>query len=194
MMKLDSLQALCASIKKNNATYTVFTFTKNNVEFDIFFDIGVTPYALGFIVKKSNFDLWIQVQRGFIIEPFIPKTKFKQLITLLNLQYDPAHKFSTISFFTEFNKKIPSEYNKPNDELVRHVSVYKYDIEESDKLYFKEFKQWKDRQRSEANTEKTRLLYPEIYERIKDRPNISVAYTHISNAYLLKKAFKILST
>ncbi|MFV0323512.1 MAG: DUF6037 family protein [Bacteroides xylanisolvens] len=35
--------------------------------------------------------------------------------------------------------------------------------------------------KSIANTEKTRILFPKIYERIKNRTDISICYTPIPN-------------
>ncbi len=180
-MELTRLKQLYISIKDNKYTYALFKFQKNDVIFDVLFDIGVIPFKLGFILKNGNFDLWINVTNEFSVNPIIENNKYKELVKLLGLRYDPNNIFSPYAFFQEFNSKIPKYFTKPDEHTIILISFYNYDIEENDKIYFKQFITWKTQFRTEKNTEKTRLLFPEIFDRIKDRKNISVCYTHIPN-------------
>lgn len=179
MLTLTGLKPLYYSIKQNKYTYALFDFHKNGVEFHIFFDIEPSPFRLGFIAKGTNFDFWVDVLPGFKVDPFIPK--FKELIKILNLKFDPNNKFSTISFFEEFNSKIPHEFKKPKPKDLLFIASSNLNIEEKNKIYYKTYATWKTRNRSKENSDKTRYLFPLIYERIKSRKNISISYTDIPN-------------
>lgn len=188
-MKLTNLKPLYKIIKENNETYTTFEFKKNNLVFEIFFDIDSIPFQLGFIVKHSNFEMWVEVMPGFEISPIIDKTDYKKLVGLLGLIYDPNNKFSTLGFFEEFNLKIPA-YGKKNKELAVYVGKSKYQIEYPDKIYFLKMMPWTSQHRSFKNTEKTRLLLPKLYERIKNNPHISVGYTNVENDNIINELKK----
>lgn len=184
MMTLTGLIPLYKAIKRNNETYAFFYFVKNGITFHVFFDIEIDTklnFLLGFIVPGTQFNLWIDVAKGFRIDTYINE-KFDELKDVLNLKPDPNNKFSTNAFFKEFNDKIPSEYIKPPKEALYHIAVKRYNIEYSNSVYYLTFKRlppgW---HRTEKNSEKTRILLPKIYERIKDRTDISICYTHIPN-------------
>lgn len=182
-MILTGLGPLYKRIQQNKETYAFFKFEKNGVAFHVFFDIASKPnYLLGFMVPGTQFNLWIDVYRGFAIDTFIMKEKLVELKRILNLKFDPDSKFSTNAFFEEFNRKIPSDYIKPSKDVLHNIAIKKYKVEESESLYYLSFRRlppgW---HRSEKNSEKTRLLFPKIYERIKDRDNISINYTSFKN-------------
>lgn len=182
MMTLTGLIPLYKEIKQNNETYAFFYFKKNGVTFHVFFDIETKPnYLLGFMVPGTQFNLWIDVANGFRINTYINE-KFGELIEVLKLKPDANNKFSTNAFFSEFNEKIPSDYIKAPKNVLNDIAIKKYDVEENESLYYLSFKRlpsgW---HRTEKNSEKTRLLLPKIYERIKGRDNISISYTSIPN-------------
>lgn len=182
MMTLTRLVPLYKKIKQNNETYAFFDFKKNGVTFHIFFDIETKPnYLLGFMVPGTQFNLWIDVTEDFRINTYINE-KFGELMEVLNLKSDPKNKFSTNAFFSEFNEKIPSDYIKAPKNLLNDIAIKKYDVEENESLYYLSFRRlppgW---HRTEKNSEKTRLLLPKIYERIKDRDNISINYSPFPN-------------
>lgn len=184
-MILDGIIPLYKEIIKNKETYCVFPFTKNKIEFDVFFDIEKTPFRLGFLVIKSNFQLWLNVTRGFNISTVLDREDYKRLKDLLGLKYDPANPFSTTSFFEEFNKKIPAVIPVINSEHRKQLILYSYSIEERDRLFYAGLYEWdklgSDKKRSLENLEKTRLLLPELYNQIKDR-NVSVRYSATESA------------
>lgn len=182
MMTLTRLVPLYKKIKQNNETYAFFDFKKNGVTFHIFFDIETKPnYLLGFMVPGTQFNLWIDVTEDFRIDTYINE-KYGELKEVLNLKSDPENKFSTNAFFSEFNEKIPSDYMKAPKNVLNDIAIKKYDVEENESLYYLSFRRlpsgW---HRTEKNSEKTRLLLPKIYERIKDRDNISINYTPFPN-------------
>jgi hypothetical protein len=186
-MKLSGLKPLFISIKKNDLTYGTFKYQVNEISFEIFFDISVVPYQLGFIQRQSTFQLWLDVKSGFEINPVINNQDYKSLVKILQLKYNPDNPFKPQNFFDEFNKKIPNTYSPTSIELLHYVSTQRYDVEEKEKLYFNKFMPWKSQKRSKENLEKTRLLLPKIYNRIKDRPNISVGYTNINKGIIDKE-------
>ena len=177
-MKLDKLQNLYHSIKEHDKPYTTFKFIKNKIEFDIFYDISKVPHKLGFILIRSSFSMWIDVKSGFNISTYIEKNTLNELYNILGITSDPLNKFSTNSFFAEFNSKIPSIYKLPEKEIREYVAKYEYEIEEPNKLYYLKEMSWRNGgKRSLKNSEKTMLLYPELYETIKNNPHVSIGYT-----------------
>lgn len=133
------------------------------------------------MVPGTQFNLWIDVTEDFKIDTYINE-KYGELMEVLNLKSDPENKFSTNAFFSEFNEKIPSDYMKAPKNVLNDIAIKKYDVEENESLYYLSFRRlppgW---HRTEKNSEKTRLLLPKIYERIKDRDNISINYTPFPN-------------
>lgn len=183
-MKLDGIIPLQKKLKSSDKTYGVFKFTKNKVDFDIFFDIGITPYKIGFLVINDDFQLWLDILPGFKINTFLSKAELNSLIKVLKLKYDPDNKFSTKKFFEEFNSKIPGDFRLIKKQELPNLVKYIYDIEESEKVYYNGVIDWErinnGKNRQESNLEKTRLLYPKLYEQIKDR-NMSVRYSTTKN-------------
>ncbi len=185
-MKLDKLQSLYRSIKEHDRTYTTFKFIKNKIEFDIFYDIGRTPHRLGFILIRSDFSMWIDVTNGFNISTYIEKSTLKKLYDILGITSDPTNKFSTNSFFAEFNSKIPTIYKATEKEICEYVAKNEYKIENPDNLYYlREMPWYQNQKRSLKNSEKTMVLYPELWETIKNNLHVSIGYT--DNILLSKK-------
>jgi len=177
-MKLTGLESLYRELKENNEHYFIFTFQKNKNIFDVLFDIFKEPFKLHFMQKEKNFNLCINVERGFNVNPMLESNEYSNLCNVLNLKYDPNNKFSTFAFFNEFNKKIPKYFKRDKKER-ELLDFYKHDIEEPDKLYYDGFIRWKEinngRHVSPKNLEKTRILYPEKYDFCK-REDVSIRY------------------
>lgn len=183
-MILTQLRPLYIYMKKCSMTFCIFSFKKNANEFDVFYDIGIQPHRMGILAKFSDFNLWFNIQPGFNVNPRISKDQYKLLVSILHIKYDKDNHFSMTSFLEELNRKIPcnplpvKEYEK----TVLRVAISKYSMEEQDKIYYLGYIDWELPQnkgkgeRSYKNLEKTRLLYPHIYEVIKNK-NISIKYT-----------------
>jgi hypothetical protein len=185
MKKLTNISEIYYQLKEAKQTYTVFPFTTNNVNFDIFLDIDKVPFRLGFLVSKSNYQLWLEVKNGFLIDTNLPKEKYYELIKLLNLKTDKDNPFSTVAFFEQFNNQIPKTLIKYDKDYIRNIILaVSPNIEEKDKIYYLGIKDWdkinNGNHRSPKNLEKTRLLYPELYLSIKDK-DVSVKYTSNKN-------------
>jgi len=177
-MKLTGLENLYRELIKNNEKYFLFIFQKNKIIFDVLFDIFEEPFKLHLMQKEKKFNLCINVEKGFNINPRLNSDEYSSLCNVLNLKYDPNNKFSTITFFDEFNIKIPKYYKREKKER-ELLDFYKKDIEEPEKLFFDGFIEWKKlnngKHVSKKNLEKTRILYPEKYDFCK-REDISIRY------------------
>lgn len=176
MMKLN-LHDLHVDILKHNKTYDVFDYIHNGVEFSVMFDVNCEPFKLTFIKKRSTLYLILDVLAGYKINTYLGD-KLKILKDMLELK-DGKTKFSTNKFFEEFNQRIP--HGISNEKISKSTLSKIYNCEESEKLYIKRLVDWDKHPKSGKNAtsenhEKTRLLYPEIYERIKGK-NVSVFYT-----------------
>lgn len=180
-MILSNLKELYSNLKEQNETYYLFSFTKNNIRFEILFDIFQSTFQLHFLQKENNFSFCIIVEKGFIINEYINKETYKKLCEVLKLKFDKDNPFSTKFFFEEFNSKIPKYQTREKKER-EILPFYQNNIEESEKLYYDGTIEWNKIKNGKGvtikNLEKTRILYPELYNWCK-RENISIRYTHI---------------
>ncbi|NVO09067.1 MAG: hypothetical protein HXX16_03805 [Bacteroidales bacterium] len=185
-MKLAGLYPIYKELLAKNETYCVFKFTKNKVGFDVFFDIGQTPYKLGFLVIGNNFQLWLNIERGFVIDTNLKKADYKRLTEILGLKFNKDNKFSTFAFFEEFNAKIPTSIPNIPERHIKNVLVKYFKVEDEDKLYYDGYIDWDKtnikKGRKPKNLEKTRLLFPMLYNSIKNK-NISIKYTATPNDF-----------
>lgn len=175
-MKLN-LRDLHIDILKHKKTYDVFDYVHNGIEFSVMFDVNCQPFKLTFIKKRSTLYLILDVQAGYQINTYLGE-KLQILRDMLELK-DGKTKFSTNQFFEEFNLKIPKVISEKKISKATLSRVYH--CEESEKVYIRELRDWDkypllEKHATPENREKTRLLYPEIYENIKNK-NISVFYT-----------------
>lgn len=180
-MLLNNLKPIYYQLREEKLTYCIFPFISNNVTFEIFFDIGKVPFRIGFLAHSSELQLWKDINRGFNISTILTDKEYKMLVEILQLKYDPTNHFSPFKFFDQFNLAIPASIPPiMNEKRIRTVLQTFHDIEEKEKVNYKGHKDWgrskSIRHRTPENLEKTRLIYPELYERIKDR-DISIMYT-----------------
>lgn len=184
-MKLTGLENIYKELKVNNEDYFIFTFRKNNVVFDILFDIHKQPFELHFLQKHNDFHFGINVDEYFRISTSLRYDIYIKLCEILNIKYNPNNRFSTFEFFEEFNRKIP-QYFQRKKEKQELLKFYMNSIEDPNKLYFEAFIEWgkmgNKRHVTDKNLEKTRILYDEHYERCK-RENISIKYTSLLNSH-----------
>ncbi|KAF6578402.1 hypothetical protein G9G54_14115 [Paenibacillus sp. EKM212P] len=177
-MKLTNLEPLYFDILKNKKTYDVFDYRHNNIEFSVLFDIQTQPdYTLLFIKKKSDLFLELKISSDFRLNTYLGN-KLAILLKMLELS-NGSNRFSTSEFFKEFNEKIPKTISQKSVSKKTLTKIYK--CEEADNVFIKELRDWDqypllNKTVSVENREKTRLLYPDVHESIKDK-NISVFYT-----------------
>ena len=179
MYKLNKLKKYYSEIVKSDLTYNIFNFKKNNVNLEVIFDINVTPFKLHLIKSKPCMLLSFDVLEGFIIDLNIAKLDYKYLCKMLELKYDPNSPLRPREFFAELDSKIPTEITGKIISISTMSKIYK--TEEIDKPYYKGMTDWSkngisERNYTKENREKTRLLYPKIFNTIKDK-NVSVLYT-----------------
>lgn len=176
MMKLN-LHDLHVDILKHKKTYDVFDYNHNGIEFSVMFDVNCVPYKLIFIKKRSTQYLILDIITGYQINTYLGE-QLQVLKNMLELKNGKT-KFSTNQFFDEFNQKIP--HTIQNKKISKTTISRIYHCEESEKIYICELRDWDKypelgKHATKENREKTRLLYPDMYEEIKDK-NISVFYT-----------------
>ncbi|MEG0824002.1 MAG: DUF6037 family protein [Erysipelotrichaceae bacterium] len=177
MLKLNNLESFHNDILKNNKTYGVFDYTHNSIDFNILFDIVKIPFKLYLIKKNNGESIDLDVDSEYRIDTYLGD-RLKTLRSMLELSNGKSS-FKTNDFFNEFNKKIPSQLSQCPIKQIYLQSIYNY--EDSELVYFKCLIDWdkntvSNKHFTAANREKTRILYPQIYEYIKDK-NISVVYT-----------------
>ena len=178
-MKLNRIEQIYRGLKNDNETYYIFNYSKNGVIFNILFDIYYSPFKLHFLVVKDNFSFVIDINKGFIISTSLNKEDYIRLCRVLGLKYDEDNPFSPKIFFEDFDKNIPL-YNKRKHNKRELYKFYCNSIEESNKIYYKGILPWKEinngKNVTQENLEKTRILYPELYDFCK-RENVSIIYT-----------------
>lgn len=176
-MKLSGLVKWYDSIKKENHTYDITDISYNKTEISILFDIGKTPFSLTLIRNTDSLIVDFPINKGFILETSLPTDKYNLLRLLLNIPNGKNAKFSTNEFFSKLNEQFPNSYcnNKVSKQILNKI----YNFEENDKLIYDSLINWEknmsNKHHTKENHEKTRILYPEIYEKIKDK-DISVRY------------------
>ena len=86
--------------------------------------------------------------------------------------------FSTNAFFSELTAAFPTSLSK-SEKLDYNILNKIYNFEESDKYEFDGLIDWSNsnsvKHHTKKNHEKTRILFPEVYDKIKDK-DISVRY------------------
>jgi len=183
VVKLSRLENIYTGLRNDNETYFIFPFKKGKVTFDILFDILPQPYKLHFLQQQGAFSLLLLVSNNFCIDTYLGKDYFK-LMDVLGLKYDPNNKFSSNSFFDEFNNAIPVYHKK--DKVDNELSkFYNNEIEEKEKPYFDGFIKWakeSGRHVTEENLFKTRVLFPNEYNFCKLN-NVSIRYTDKFKAF-----------
>ncbi|HEF1622227.1 TPA: hypothetical protein R8T64_000118 [Campylobacter lari] len=181
-MKMTGLENLYKDIKNKQVTYCIFNYTHNRVELEIMFDINPKPFKLLIIKKYSNKTLLLDILNGFKLDIFLSKEKYQILLDILDIKGADTTPFSTKKFFEELNSAIPHQviqYNLNNN--LRYIISQVNNFDEANLVYIKCLKDWSknknNRHVTEKNRKKTKYLYPDVFEIIKDK-NISVVYTN----------------
>lgn len=182
MFQMTGLKNLYENMKNNRQiTYCIFNYTHNRIELEIMFDINPKPFRLLIIRKHSNKTLLLDILNGFKLDMFLSKEKYQMLLDILDIKSGGVTPFSTKKFFEELNSAIPSQvvqYNLNNN--LRHIISQVNNFDETDLVYIKRLTDWtkikSNKHVTEKNRDKTKYLYPDVFETIKDK-NISVVYT-----------------
>lgn len=184
-MKLTRLQLFHKSMRIYKTNVGTFDFEFNNVQcaclFEADYDKG---FSITFFKKFSAENISLPIAPGYNIATYIkPKELFIKFWTFWGFKNREGSSYMR-NFFKTFEASIPSTFS-PQKNIERKIIIKKYNLEEDDKPYFQDFINWsvhnakypeKPCHRNPNNLEKTRLLYPQIYEAIKEY-DISVRYT-----------------
>ena len=178
-MKFNNLHELSKQMRKTGNVCTVFPCTINDIDFDIYYNIGVVPFRLLIVQLRSNFCIDLIVENGYEIDSRIDNDKYSKLCKILGLKYDPEKPFSPSKFFSEIDKNIPSSPINITDD--KRASLYTYVVdkkERTDGQYYLGKRFWANVSRSKANSEKVQFLLPEVWNIIKDVSNLSICFTN----------------
>lgn len=136
-MKLDGLIQLYKSMRSQDIGRTKFRYQHNHLTFDCLFFIDVEPFELVMGCIGHNFAIFLEIEKGFKIEPFInPKSTFYDLLDALKTDKKSDNKFNPFKFFEAFNRQIPDSAKPRNTVKPQDIVKYVSNIEESDKIYF----------------------------------------------------------
>lgn len=177
------LQTLYKDMKSKNETYAIFDYKHNQIKLIILFDTKPQPFSLLLCKRYSSQSLLLDIKQGFMLNPFLSPEQYKILLQMLEIQ-SGATKFLTSVFFQELDSKIPSQTcDYEMDTELRKIISYAKNFEDKDKLFLYGYIDWdktgSGKQYTQANRDKTKILYPSVYNAIKDK-NISVRYTNDS--------------
>jgi len=172
-MRLAELKELYKSMVRQGLERYKFEYSFRGAQFDVLYFIDDFPHKLAFGIVKENYYFEINVREGFEVTPFIDD--LTTFCKILNLKYDPSNRFHPLVFFEELKQSIPNKALISSIPEPHEIAVYRNDVEESEKIYFKG---WLDNTKtgnkvSEKNLIKTKkLLSVKAYEMCKER-NIS---------------------
>lgn len=198
--KLENLQSFHIGMKKLGVSIATFDFVYNKVSCACLFEANYEKgFSLTFFKTISGETLKLPVLPGYRVSTYIEDPDFYNYFwDFFQLQQKNGG-FTMKNFFENLNQKIPLYFNL-NRNLDKPILAKKYDTEEKERPYFLGFINWQvlraknpelKGSRSEANLEKTKILYPQIYQATKDY-DISIRYTDIDspNAQKFKKLLK----
>ena len=119
-----------------------------------------------------------KITQGFKIETSLSTDKYNLLRKILNIPKGKNSPFSTNAFFSELNSIFPSKLSE-SGKIDNNILNKIYNFEESDKYEYDGLIDWSKsnsgKHHTVRNHEKTRILYPDIYDMIKGK-DISVRY------------------
>ncbi|WP_246058918.1 DUF6037 family protein [Campylobacter troglodytis] len=179
-IKMTGLETLYKDMKAKNETYAIFDYRHNKIKLVILFDTKTTPFYLLLIKKHSTQTLLLDVEYGFNLSTFLGN-KYQLLLQILEIQSGKTNPFSPKVFFKELNDKIPTNiHHYEPDYETRKLISYAKNYEEKDKVFICGCMDWdkikNGKTYTQANREKTKILYPNVYAKIKDK-NINIKYT-----------------
>jgi hypothetical protein len=176
VVALSEMRRWHKAIENAGQTCDSFSFTREKKRYTVFLDIKDSPYKL--IICQHNTSLYcsMDVCRGYRI---YVKDYYNELRELLGIEYGMIKKFLPSDFLNELRSKFPDKYASEPRQL--SLIARTFSVEDPDKIYIYGSINWdkitgNTKKRTAKNLEKTRLLYPDVYEAIKDS-NISIIYT-----------------
>lgn len=133
---LTNLRNLYTDMKAKNIDRVQFPYANGLAKFDVFFFIDEVPFSLLFGAKQSNIAFELQVEKGFIVDTFLPDDCYRALCQALGLTYDPNNPFRPGAFIEDFAKNIPTSTANLKAPQPHDLAIYRSDVEEHKKKYF----------------------------------------------------------
>lgn len=181
MIKLYGLQPLTSSMKRKHVDMNQFSVTYNDVEFDVIYDVGCTPFELLIGAKYINLATTVQIKKGYTAS--MNDSDFYRLCTILNLK-PGKNLFTSFTFLRFIASNAPKD---AKDGIISSTAVAKFrhnkiPIEqEKDKIYFIGWNNHKKDGRIARNFEKTELLLGSSIANYCRKHNISSMWSNQSS-------------
>lgn len=176
-MKLEEIKPLLSDMRKNNVTKDKFTFTYNQVNFEVIVLIDCQPFELLFGVVGHNFSFILNLYPGFQLQN-LPDHVFFKLCEILNLK-PGKDTFTSFAFLKYMASKIPNQYSRVNIQPHEIIPYKAKDITDAEKIYFCGWKMYReDSPYSAKNFEKTRKILGESTFIFCKEHNISSCWTN----------------
>ena len=180
MYEFTGLRVLHQNMKEIGETRAIFPFKYNEKEFSCIFLVDIIPFRLYLTtlgIKPIVFEL--EIEKGYKVQSYLDD--YNQLVTYLELKYNPNHVFKPNDFFEALNRRIPIRFTtKPNYKEVLLVASKRRKIEEDDKIYFCGwYSNPIGKQVRPENLEKTRSAFGDKKAEICSLNNISSCWTNI---------------
>lgn len=182
-MKLTNLKTLHIEMKKIGVSVETFDYSYNNQDCSVIFYPDYTNgFYLVFFKKKNASKLKLPIKKGYDL--ILLGQDFTNFWNFFEIGAEKG-KFKIKDFYEHLNKKIPTVATKinSNDRMLIQKTI---PIDDEENIFFKNLINWEkariknpnlNKGRDPKNLEKTKILYPNIYEEIKNF-DISVAYTN----------------
>ncbi|MBC1403107.1 hypothetical protein HB904_17300 [Listeria booriae] len=181
-MIIDALQKLHLEMKRLKLTMDVFELTYNEVVCDVIFEADPQKrFSLIFIKKSIGSTLSLAIVPRYDLQ--IKGSNYIPFLRFFNIG-KAGTGMAAQNFSDYLEKNIPTKAKLPTPEA-RKILAKHYDVEDSDKTYYASFTNWEKARalnpalkkgRTQKNLLKTKKLYPNLYETIKDY-DISINYS-----------------
>lgn len=161
-LKVPQIKPLLRDMVANNAKQAQFRFEYNHVGFDVIVLIDREPYELLFGAVNHNLAFTLHMHKGYILDS-LPNDVYYALLKILNLKGGSEH-FNSMIFLRFFAEHIPRTFSgrkvQPHEVAVlkNRDMTRSETVDESDKIYFKGWKNHFTDGRQVRNLEKTREL------------------------------------
>ena len=184
--EIKKLRIFKKTMSKLKVEIGTFEFQYNEILTDVIFDTrNSESWEIIFMKVGIGKTLTIPIKLGYKFTIDTSK-KYQEFISFFNIKNSKG-KFSIKSFKDYFNENIPDEYKLSDNTRKKIIKYDRIDMD-SEVIYPISLTNWelihaknnklpKDKfHRSSKNLAKTKQLYPDLYEAIKDK-DISVNYS-----------------
>ena len=175
-MYLNRLRRLHQEMRNQDMDRCRFPFARNRARFQVVFLTDQTPYALLFGLVGGQWSFSVDVQTDYLIETTLDRQTYRELVRVLELEYDPKRPFRPADFFADLNDALPQRVGWTNWARPQDTAPFRRDVDDVDRIYLLRWlPQGKGRQVSERNLQKTHtLLGNATYELCRARKVSSV--------------------